>query len=99
MSSVNYQIQRAIGEASKQRVWPQIQAALSSGQGQVPDRRWEVPARRREHRSEEALNRKFRSSSRDELQRDLNRNENLENTRYIYHRKKSHIAFQSRSFC
>ena len=61
---------------------PQIEATLRSGQGHVPNRRWEVPGRRPECRSEEALERKFRSSSRDERPRDFNRNEDLENTHY-----------------
>ena len=72
MSNVCSQIQRAIHEAINEQILPQVQATLRSGQGQVPRRTWEVPGRRRECRSEEALNRKFRSSSRDfELKRFL----------------------------
>ena len=62
MSSVSSQIQRAINEAINEQVLAQIQAYLRSGQGQVPNRRWEVPGRKPECGSEEALNRKFRSS-------------------------------------
>ena len=82
MRRVSSQIRRAINEAINEQVLPQIQATLRSGQGQVPDRRWEVTAKRPEHKSEEALNRNFRSSSREELPRDLNRNHDLENTHY-----------------
>ena len=82
MSIVSSQIQRAITEAFNEQVLPQIQATLWSGQGPVPDRGWDVLGRRPECRSEEALNRKFRSSSRDELRRNFNRNEELENTHY-----------------
>ena len=52
MSSVRSQIQKAISEAINEQVLPQIQATLGFGQGQVPDTRWEVPARRLEHISE-----------------------------------------------
>ena len=82
LSSVSSQIQRAIMEAMNGQVLPQIQATLVSGQGQMPDRGWEVPGRKPESRSEKALNCKFRSSSRDELSRDFNRNEDLENTHH-----------------
>ena len=78
MSSVSSQIQRAINE----QVLPQFQCTLKSGQGQIPNRRWKVPARRSGYRPEEALNRKFRSGLRDELPRDLKRNEDLEDTHY-----------------
>ena len=80
--SVSTQIQRPKNEARSEQVLPQIQATLRTGQGQVPDRRWEVPARRPECRTEEVLKRKFRRSSRHELTRDFNRNEDLENTHY-----------------
>ena len=83
MSSVSTQVQRAINEAINEQVSPQIQATLRSGPGRVPDGRWEVPVRRPECRSEEVLNRKFRSSSRDYFARDYDRNEDLENTHYI----------------
>ena len=69
MSSMSSQTQRAISEAINEQVLPQIQSTLRSGQGQVPNRGWEVPGRRQECGSEEALNRKFRSSSRDEIPR------------------------------
>ena len=84
MSSVSSRIQRAISEAINEQVLPQIQVTLRSGQGHVPSRGWEIPDRRPECRSEEALNRKFRTSSRDEFRRNFNRNEDLENTHYKY---------------
>ena len=84
ISSVSSQIRRAINEAINEQVLPQIQATLKSGQVQIPNRRWEVPARRPGCRSAEALNCIFRSSSRDELPRDMNRNEDLEDTHYRY---------------
>ena len=43
MRSVSSQIQRAISEAINGQVLPQIQATLTSGQGQVPSRGGEVP--------------------------------------------------------
>ena len=67
MGSLSMQIQRAVSVAVNEQVLPQIEATLRSGQGQVLDRRWEVPGRRPECRSEGALNRKSRSSSRDEI--------------------------------
>ena len=82
-SSVSSQYQRAKSEAINEQVLPPIQATLRSGEGQVPNRICEFPGRRPECRSKEALNRKFRSSSRDEFPRDFNRNEDLENTHYI----------------
>ena len=36
VSSVSSQIQRALSEAIKEQVLPQIQATLRSGQGKVP---------------------------------------------------------------
>ena len=77
MSSVISQIRRAISGAINEQVLSQVQATLRSEQGQVPSRRWEVPSRRPECRSEEAINRRFRSSSRDEIPRNFNRNEDL----------------------
>ena len=82
MSSVSSQLPRAINEATSEQVLPQIQATLRFGLREVPIRRWEVPGRRSEKRSEEALNRNFRSSSRDEHPRDFNRDDDLENTHY-----------------
>ena len=73
MNSVSSQFRRAINDAMNEQVLPQIQATLRSGQRQVPSRGWEAPGRRPEHRSEEALKRKFRSSSRGELPRIFNR--------------------------
>ena len=81
LSSVSSQTQGATNEAINEQVLPQIQATLRSGQGQISNRRCDVPARRLGCISEEALNRKFRSSSREGLPRDLNRNEDLEDTR------------------
>ena len=82
MSSVSSQVQRAINVAINEHVLPQIQANLKSGQGQIPNRRWEVPSRRPGCRSEGVLNHKFRISPRDEFPRNLNRNEDLEDTHY-----------------
>ena len=56
MSTVSSQIQRAINEAINYQILPQIKATLRSGQGQVPERRREVPARRQGFSSEVALN-------------------------------------------
>ena len=72
MSSVSSQIQRSIHEAINEQTLPQIQATLRSEQGQIPERRWKVPSRRPGYRSEEALDRRSRSSSRDELPRESN---------------------------
>ena len=80
MSSVSSQIQRAISEAINEQNL--LQALLRSGKDMYLVENGNYPGRRPEWRSEEALNRKFRSSSRDELPRDFNRNEDLENTHY-----------------
>ena len=77
MSTVSSQIQRAINEAISEQISPQIQASSKSGQRHTPERRWENPARRPECRSKEALNRRFRSDSRDECYRFPNSNEDL----------------------
>ena len=69
---------RAINEAISDQILPQIQATLKSGQGQVLERRWEDSARRPEYRSEEALDRRFRSDTRDEYHRFPNRYEDLD---------------------
>ena len=69
------QIQRAIYEAISGQILPQIQASLKSGQGRMPERRWEDSARTPEYISEEALDRRFRSDSRDDCHRVQNRNE------------------------
>ena len=79
MSTVSSQIQRAINEAIYDQILPQIEATLRSGQGQMPERRWKVQARR-QGCSSEALNRRFRSSSRDECNRDSNINDVLNNS-------------------
>ena len=80
MSTVSSLIQRAHNEKNRDQTLPQIQATLKYGQGHMPQRRWEDPARRSEYRSEEALDRMFRSDSRDECHRFPNRNEDLEST-------------------
>ena len=80
MSTVSSQIQRVINEAISDQILPQIQASLKSGQGHMPDRRWENPARRPECRSEEALDCRFRSDSRYAGYRFPNRKEDLEST-------------------
>ena len=72
------QIQRAISEAINEQVLPQTQATLRSGQGQVPCKGWNVPAERPEYGPEDAINRKFRSSYRDEFPRNLIRDEDEE---------------------
>ena len=77
MSTVRSQIQGAMNVAINDQILLQIEATLRSGQGQMPERRWKVPARRQGFSSEEALNRRFRSSSRDECNRDSNINEVL----------------------
>ena len=69
MSSVSSQIQRVINEATNDQILPQIQATLKTGQGQIPERRWEIPARRQGFCSEEAIDSRFRSSCRDECNR------------------------------
>ena len=80
MSTVSSQIQIAINEAISGQILLQIQATLKSGQGPIPERRWENPARRPEYRSGEALDRRFRSDSSDECYRFPNRNKDLEST-------------------
>ena len=82
MSTVSSQIQRAINEAISDQILPKIHSTLRSGQGRMSERRWEVPDRGQGCRSEEALDRRFRSNSgdRDEFPRFPNRNEDLEST-------------------
>ena len=82
MCSVSSQIQRVISEAINEQLLPQIQAPLRTGQGQKPRKGWNVPAERREYKSEETFNRKFRSSSRDEFPRNLIRDDDEEDTHY-----------------
>ena len=84
MTTGSSKIQRAINEAISNQILPQIQATLRSGQRPVPERRWEVPVRGQGYRSEEALNHRFRSNSRDEFPRFPNRNEDLESTHEFY---------------
>ena len=67
MKCVSLQIQKAINEAIKEQVLPQIQASLRSGSRQVPQKGWNVPTERPEYRSKENLNRKIISSSREEF--------------------------------
>ena len=90
MSTVGSQFQRAINEAISDQILSQIQATLKSGQGHVPERRWENPARRPEDRSEEALDREFRSDSGDGYYWFRNRNEDLESTHDKYCLRKSY---------
>ena len=80
MITVKSRIQRATNEAISDQILPQIHATLTSGQGRMPQRRWEDPARRPEYRSEEALDSRFRSDSRVEYYSIPNRNEDLEST-------------------
>ena len=80
MSTVTSNIQRAINETICNQMLPQIQATIGSGQGRMPERGWEVPVRGQGCRSEEALDRKFRSNSRDEFPEFPYRNEDLEST-------------------
>ena len=61
MSTVSSQIQRAISKSISDQILPQIQATFITGQGHVPEMRWGNPARRPKYRSDEALDRGFRS--------------------------------------
>ena len=70
-----------MSEAFNEQVLPQVQSTFRAGQGRVPGKVWNVPAERPEYRSEEAF--KFRSSSRDEVPRNLIRDEDEEDTQYI----------------
>ena len=80
MSKLSSQIQRVINEAIVDQTLPQIQATLKSEQGHMPERRWEGTARKLECTSEEALDHRFRSDSREECHRIPNRNEDLDST-------------------
>ena len=80
MCNVSSQIQRAINEAIRDQVLPQIQATLSSGQGQMSGRRWEVPVRGQGGSSEKTSDRRFRRNSTYEFPRFPNRNEDRERT-------------------
>ena len=55
MSSVSSQIRKAIKEAINDRILAQVQATLRSGQGQIPERIWEIPARKQLFSSQEAI--------------------------------------------
>ena len=79
MSTVSSQIQRAMIEANSDQILPQMQATLRSGNGQMPERRWEVPPRRQGFSSEEALNRRFRNRSKHKCNGKSNTNEILNN--------------------
>ena len=57
-----------------------IQTTIGSGQGRMPERGWEVPVREQGCRSEEALDWRFRSNSRNVFPRFPNGNEDLEST-------------------
>ena len=82
MNRVSVQIQKAISGAINEQMLPQIQASLRSGSGQMPQKGWNVPAEKPEHRSEGTFNRKVRSSSRDEFPRNLIHDQNEEEARY-----------------
>ena len=64
---VGSQIQRALNEAISDQILPQIQATLRSGQKQMLERKREVPVRGQGCRSEKALDRRFKSNSKDEF--------------------------------
>ena len=80
MSTVSSQIRRAINETISDQILPQIQATLKFGQRHTPERRWQDSVGRSEQRSEEALDSRLRSDSRDDYQKIPNRNEDLEST-------------------
>ena len=80
MNSVSSQIQRALNEARSDQILSRIQATLNSGQGRMPERRWEVPVRGQGCRFEEAFDRRSRSNSRYDFPRFPNKNEDLEST-------------------
>ena len=67
MSSVNTQIQRAIGDAISNQILPQIQNALS---GHMTQNRWNVPAERPEINPEDYRSKKTKSNLRSEPTRD-----------------------------
>ena len=83
MRSVSSEIQRAISEAiNEQKSFTQkIQATVRSGKEQMFNKEQNVPTGRLEIRTEEAFNRKCRSSTRDEFPRDLNGDVDEEDTR------------------
>ena len=68
MNSVSVHIQRAISDAIKNQVLPQIQNVFKAGSGPVTQKRWNVPVERLEYNTEDYLNRKVRTSISHELQ-------------------------------
>ena len=64
MSSVNSQIQKAIGDAIRSQILPQIQSALSAGSGHSTQSKWNVPSERPEAKSEVLQNASSRDNSR-----------------------------------
>ena len=66
MSSVNTQIQRAIGDAICSQILPQIQSALNSGSDHLTQDRWNVPSEIPEVNCERFCNEKSRGNSRSE---------------------------------
>ena len=73
-----------MNEAIRNQILLQIQATLKSGQGHIPETRWDKPARRPECRSEKALDRRFRSDFRDECYKFPNRNEDMTSEAKIF---------------
>ena len=82
MGSVSMQIQGAINETINRQVSPEIKAALRYNNAQPPQMGWNLPGERPERKSENVFNRNIRSSSGDELLRNLNCNEDEEDTHY-----------------
>ena len=80
MSCVSTQIQRAIIEAINEQVLPQIQATLRFR----PRKGWIFLAEGPEYRPEDAFNCRFRSSSRDEFPRNLNRDASEEDAQDMF---------------
>ena len=80
MSSDSMQFQRAINEAIKEQVLPQIRASFMSLNEQQPQKGWNFPAERPERKSENASNRNIRCSSRDELPQSLNDSDDEDET-------------------
>ena len=89
MCSLSSLFQRAISGAVNEQVLAKIQASLKSGSGQMPEKGWNTPTERPEDRSEENLSRKARSSSRDEFPRNLNGDEDEEDTHYTHFGKEA----------
>ena len=67
MNSVSVQIQRAINNTISSQVLPQIQNAIMAGPGHMTQKRWNVPAERRETNTEVLRNGKVKNSLKDEF--------------------------------